>query len=122
MEMGAVVQTLSVADASLRAIEAGSDMVLICEQEANFIATRDRLVEAVGEGRIRAEALDNAAARIDGALSIAGEYESFGEEEFNTVSRAIADLKQKLKSAEETGEYAPVYGTQEDTDRRSSNF
>ncbi|MBC7929487.1 MAG: glycoside hydrolase family 3 protein, partial [Rubrivivax sp.] len=47
MEMGAVVQTLSVAEASLRAIEAGSDMVLICEQEANFVAARDELARAV---------------------------------------------------------------------------
>src|ERR687890_391269 len=57
MEMGAVVQTLSVAEASLRAIEAGSDMVLICEQEANFDAARNRLVEAVGEGSLSERAL-----------------------------------------------------------------
>ncbi|HVF50974.1 MAG TPA: glycoside hydrolase family 3 N-terminal domain-containing protein [Pyrinomonadaceae bacterium] len=122
MEMGAVVQTLSVAEASLRAIEAGSDMVLICEQEANFKAARDKLVEGVETGRIKVQALDKAAARIDAALAIAGEYESFGEEEFQAVARELAELKQTLKMAEETGEYAPVYGTEEGDVRSSSNF
>src|SRR6185295_14343220 len=41
MEMGAVVQTLSVPAACLRAIQAGSDMVLICEREENVLASRD---------------------------------------------------------------------------------
>src|SRR5215203_2499432 len=44
MEMGAVVQTLTVPEACLRAIEAGSDMVLICEREENVVAARDELV------------------------------------------------------------------------------
>ena len=65
MEMGAVVQTLSVAEASLRAIEAGSDMILICEQEANFKAARDLLCRAVADGRIKVEVLDKANQRID---------------------------------------------------------
>jgi len=31
-------------------------------------------------------------------------------------------LKQELKSAEETGEYAPLFGTADGGTRRSSNF
>jgi beta-N-acetylhexosaminidase len=122
MEMGAVVQTLSVAEASLQAIEAGSDMVLICEQEANFVAARDRLVEAVTEGRLSVRALDAAARRMDAALKITKEPEQFTSEEFAAVSREIADLKARLKAAEETGEYAPAYGTEEGGTRHSSNF
>jgi beta-N-acetylhexosaminidase len=122
MEMGAVVQTLSVAEASLRAIEAGSDMVLICEQEANFVAARDELVRAVKEKRLSARVLAAAARRIDAALKLAGEPEQFDAEEFQTVARRIAELKAELKTAEETGEYAPLYGTEEGDDRRSSNF
>jgi len=122
MEMGAVVQTLSVAEASLRAVEAGSDMVLICEQETNFVGARDRLVEAVREGRMSVRALDAAARRMDAALRITREPEQFAEEEFRAVSQQIVDLKARLKAAEETGEYAPVYGTNEGGTRRSSNF
>ena len=122
MEMGAVVQTLSVAEASLRAIEAGSDMVLICEQESNVVAARDEIVKAVREKRLSERALSAAARRMRRALKLAGEPEQFDAEEFQAVSRLTARLKQSLKSAEETGEYAPLYGTEDGGVRRSSNF
>jgi beta-N-acetylhexosaminidase len=122
MEMGAVVQTLSVAEASLRAIEAGSDMVLICEQEANFDAARAALVEAVQGGRLSERALTAATRRIDRVLKLAGETEQFDQGEFEAVSQRMAELKRELKAAEETGEYAPLYGTEEGDTRRSSNF
>jgi len=122
MEMGAVVQTLSVAEASLRAIEAGSDMILICEQEANFTAARDLICRAVAEGRIKVEVLDKANHRIDRVLDIAGDYEHFDGDEFDAVSRELAELKRALHAAENDEEYAPAYGTNEDRERRSSNF
>jgi beta-N-acetylhexosaminidase len=122
MEMGAVVQTLSVAEASLRAIEAGSDMVLICEQEANFVAARDELVKAVKEKRLSVRALGAASRRMRRALKLTGEPEQFDAGEFQAVSRQIAQLKLDLKAAEETGEYAPLYGTEDGGVRRSSNF
>lgn len=122
MEMGAVVETLSVAEASLRAIEAGSDMVLICEQETNFVAARDELAHAVKEKRLSARVLSAAARRMDFALKLAGEPEMFDAKELVAVSRRIVKLKDDLKVAEETGEYAPLYGTEEGDARRSSNF
>lgn len=122
MEMGAVVQTLTVPEASLRAAEAGSDMVLICEQEANFVGARDRLVEALKEGRLSVRAVNASNRRMDELIKLAGEPEQFDEDEFQTVSRATAQLKEELKVAEETGEYSPLYGTEEGTVRRSSNF
>ena len=122
MEMGAVVQTLSVEEASLRAVEAGSDMVLICEHESNVVAARDRLAEAVREGRLSERFLAAAERRMDAVLQIAGEPEQYDPEEFAAVSRGIAQLKQQLKAAEETGEYTPLYGTEGGGTRRSSNF
>jgi beta-N-acetylhexosaminidase len=122
MEMGAVVQTLSVAEASLRAIQAGSDMILICEQAANFVAARDAIVEAVESGDLSVEALDTAGQRIDRLLEVAGEYEPFDQDEFELVSRDIAELNLALKAAENNEEYAPLYGTEEGGPRRSSNF
>jgi beta-N-acetylhexosaminidase len=122
MEMGAVVQTLSVAEASLRAIEAGSDMILICEQEANFKAARDLICGAVAEGRINVAVLDKANRRIDRVLDLAGSYEHFDADEFNSISRQFAELKNALQAAENEEEYSPLYGTPEDLERRSSNF
>ncbi|MDT5155665.1 MAG: beta-N-acetylhexosaminidase [Acidobacteriota bacterium] len=122
MEMGAVVQTLTVPEASLRAVEAGSDMVLICESEENVVAARDELVKAMREKHLSMRAVNAAARRMDWALKLAGEPELFDAEEFKAVSRALGKLKLELKSAEETGEYAPLYGTEDDDARRSSNF
>jgi beta-N-acetylhexosaminidase len=122
MEMGAVVQTLSVAEASLRAIQAGSDMILICEKEANFVAARDAIVKAVEQGELSLEALDQAGERIDRVLKLASECETFDGAEFETASRDIAELKRALKAAENDEEYAPLYGTPEGSERHSSNF
>jgi beta-N-acetylhexosaminidase len=122
MEMGAVVQTLSVAEASLRAVEAGSDMVLICESEANVVAARDALVGAVREERISVRALNAVARRMQTALKIAGEPEQFDEDEFRAAARQMGELKRELRAAEESGEYAPLYGTEEGGARNSSNF
>lgn len=122
MEMGAVVQTLSVPEACLRAVEAGSDMVLICEREDNVVAARDELVRAVREERLSKRALAAAERRTRWALKLAGEPESFDAEEFDSVARRLKLLKLELRSAEETGEYAPLFGTEEGDSRRSSNF
>ncbi|HYE65632.1 MAG TPA: glycoside hydrolase family 3 N-terminal domain-containing protein [Pyrinomonadaceae bacterium] len=122
MEMGAVVQTLSVAEASLRAIQAGSDMILICEKEANFVAARDAIVEAVEKGNLPEKALDRTGQRIDRALALAGEYEHFDQAEFELVCSDLAELKRALKAAENEEEYTPLYGTPEGSERRSSNF
>lgn len=122
MEMGAVVQTLSVPAACLRAIEAGSDMVLICEHEENVAAARDELVRAVREQRLSMRAINASLRRMDWAMKLAGGPEQFDAEEFDAVSRRVAQLKLDLKTAEETGQYAPVYGTDEGGVRLSSNF
>jgi beta-N-acetylhexosaminidase len=122
MEMGAVVQTLSVPAACLRAVQAGSDMVLICEHEENIVAARDELARAVREQRLSMRALNAAVRRMDWAMKLAGEPEQFDDDEFKAVSRCVGELKLNLKAAEETGQYAPVYGTDEDGTRLSSNF
>lgn len=122
MEMGAVVETLSVAEASLRAIQAGSDMILICEREANFVAARDAIVEAVEQGELQIESLDRASRRIDRVLKIAGECETFEQDEFETACHDIRELKRALHAAENDEEYAPAYGTSDGSERRSSNF
>jgi beta-N-acetylhexosaminidase len=122
MEMGAVVQTLSVAEAALRAVEAGSDMILICEQEANFVAARDAIVEAVENNKLPVDALDRAGARIERVLKLTGEPEQFDQDEFAVVAHDVAELKRALKAAENEEEYSPLFGTPEGSERRSSNF
>lgn len=122
MEMGAVVQTLSVAEASLRAIEAGSDMILICEQAANFRQARDLIVQAVESGRMPMQTLDEAGRRIDRVLDVAKPSEQFDHEAFDATCHDIIELKRALQAAESNEEYTPTFGTVEGDERRSSNF
>jgi beta-N-acetylhexosaminidase len=122
MEMGAVVQTLSVAEAALRAVEAGSDMILICEQEANFVAARDAIAEAVETKRLSVASLERAGARLDRVLGLTSEPEQFDQDEFDAVSKDMAELKRALKAAENEEEYSPLFGTPEGGERHSSNF
>lgn len=122
LEMGAVVQTLSVPEASLRAVEAGSDMILICEQEANFFAARDLIAEATEKGELPRKHLEDAARRIDRVLDVASESDQFNEKDFESACQDIAELKRRLEAAESDEEYTPLFGTEEDGERRSSNF
>lgn len=122
MEMGAVVQTLGVAEAALRAVEAGSDMILICEQEANFVAARDAIAMAVEDDKLPISSLDRAVVRIDRVLALAGEPEQFDPDEFEVVSKDLVELKTALKAAENEEAYTPRFGTPEGGERRSSNF
>ena len=55
-------------------------------------------------------------------LALAGEYEPFDQEVFDAVSRDIAELTRALQAAENDEAYAPLYGTSEGGERRSSNF
>ncbi len=122
MEMGAVVQTLSVAEASLRAVQAGSDMVLICEQAANFVAARDAIIAAIEKEEQMLAYVDGSNERINRVLKLTGGYEPFDQEEFDAVCRDITELKRALKAAENDEAYAPLFGTNEGRTRRSSNF
>ncbi|MCF2529944.1 glycoside hydrolase family 3 protein [Yinghuangia soli] len=67
IEMGAIADTYGVADGSVRALAAGADAVCIggglCD-EATLLMIRDAIVTAVREGRLSAERLADAAARV----------------------------------------------------------
>jgi hypothetical protein len=97
-------------------------MILICEQQTNFVAARDAIVQAVEKGEMTEASLNLAAERIDRVLQVAGEYETFDQEEFDQVSKDIAELKRALHAAENNEEYAPLFGTEEGGERRSTNF
>ena len=120
--MGAVVQTLSVPEASLRAIEAGSDMILICEREANFRDARDLVADHAARGTLPRHHLEDAARRINALLDRTPEVEAFDQHDYDATCRSIVSLKARLAAAESNEEYAPTFGTEEGDERRSSNF
>lgn len=64
MTMGAIADTWSLGEACVLAINAGCDCLLICHGSDNLTAARNALLDAVEEGRISQERLDESVYRI----------------------------------------------------------
>lgn len=71
MEMGAIAQD-DIGEASVQAVLAGVDMLLICHTPAKQQAARDALVAAVQSGRITEQRLDQSLTRI---LALKDQYQ-----------------------------------------------
>jgi len=64
LEMGAVAQRLSPEDAAVRAVAAGTDMLLVCADLGVAERARDGLAAALADGRVPQTRVREAAARI----------------------------------------------------------
>ncbi|WP_438432174.1 beta-N-acetylhexosaminidase [Gorillibacterium sp. sgz500922] len=64
MTMGAVAEHYDLGDAAVRSILAGGDVVLVCHDDAKEQAVLDALTQAVKDGRITAERLNESVERI----------------------------------------------------------
>ena len=64
LEMGAISRTSSLEDASVRALAAGADMVLICHSLNRALPARDACERALNDGRLRDTHLREAHDRI----------------------------------------------------------
>lgn len=64
LEMGAISRTSSLEDASVRALAAGADMVLICHSLDRALPARDACERALNDGRLRNTRLREAHDRI----------------------------------------------------------
>ena len=64
LEMGAVSETCSIGEATVRAAAAGHDLLLICHTEAAQRAAATALTDAYRSGQLPRTGLENAAARV----------------------------------------------------------
>ncbi len=64
MEMKAVMDLYGIEEASLRAINAGCDMVLICHSAQQAASTAEYLMKALSDGRLEPEILEDRARRL----------------------------------------------------------
>jgi beta-glucosidase-like glycosyl hydrolase len=64
LEMGAVSETCSIGEATVRAAAAGHDLLLVCHTEAAQRAAANALVEAYRAGQLPRAGLERAAARV----------------------------------------------------------
>jgi len=64
MEMGAITQSLSVSEASVQAVAAGADIIMVAHTLEAQQAVHDALVAALESGQLDAEAIDESVVRI----------------------------------------------------------
>ena len=64
MTMGAILENYDLGEAAIRSVEAGSDLILVCHGFDNIKATLHALKEAVNNGRIPIERIDESVYRI----------------------------------------------------------
>lgn len=76
LTMGAVSSSYGVGEAAVLAVEAGCDLLLVCNQAGNLEAAYSAVLEAVNSGRISQERLEESVFRI---LSLKQDYELTNE-------------------------------------------
>lgn len=64
LEMRAILDHLDIREAALRALEAGSDILLICQDQERQAAAMEAVLESVQQGRISEERLQRSLRRI----------------------------------------------------------
>jgi len=64
LEMGAITKHFSIGEASVRAVQAGLDMLMVCHTKEEQLEALEAVQEAVDSGKIDMARLDQAAARV----------------------------------------------------------
>lgn len=64
LTMAAISDSYGMGEAAVLAVEAGSDLLLVCHGAAHLTAARDALLEAVDSGRLSMDRLDESVYRI----------------------------------------------------------
>lgn len=64
LEMGAITRRMSVPAAAVAAVQAGSDMVMVCHTPSRQAATQLALIDAISKGKISRAQVDDSVVRI----------------------------------------------------------
>jgi beta-N-acetylhexosaminidase len=111
MEMGAIVNDYGIEDASMMAVEAGCDHILICQNFDAALSTHERLVKAFESGLLPLSFLDESLERISNFKNeYIGQYKDskadfaeavLGAPDFQAVAEAIRQ-KRAIESGPST--------------------
>ena len=96
LEMGAIVKSYGIAEASLMAIKAGNDMVAICAGVDSILEAHEAISAAAASGRLAPAAVDKAARRI---LSLKAQLSTPDEldlDRITSLSQKIVELNGTL--------------------------
>jgi beta-N-acetylhexosaminidase len=64
MTMGAILENYDIGDATVKAVQAGNDIVLVCHGDENKLKAVHSLTKAVESGAIKEERIDESVERI----------------------------------------------------------
>jgi beta-N-acetylhexosaminidase len=90
MTMGAIVENYTITEASVKAINAGSDIILVCHGFDNQVAVIERIKKAVNSGEISINRIDESTKRI---LKLKSKYKLKDEE---SKSFNIGDINTQI--------------------------
>ncbi len=102
--MGAVTENYDIGEAAVRAVNAGSDIVLVCHGKENRMAVLDALTKAVRSGNISEKRLDESVKRILRLKYKYGLEDSTVESvDINEINKKINNILNKFSLPSEEG-------------------
>jgi len=96
LEMGAIAKQFEIEDASVKAFNAGEDMLLICATPATIRRGYRGLLKAAREKRISERRIQESLERIAEAKALAQEPSPLSMERFNQLAGEIKELNKRL--------------------------
>lgn len=97
LEMGAIAKHFEIEDASIRAFEAGEDMLLICATPETIRRGYQALLEAVRAGKITEKRMQASLKRISAAKSLAQPPLPLDLDKYNRLADEIRELNLTLE-------------------------
>ena len=102
MEMGAIANSMDFGEACVMAIEAGEDMLLVCQKPERVYQAHEALVRAVRNGRFSERRISRSLNHIAAIKSIASSPHHYSEMALSRLSEKMSDLTTMLKTDEAT--------------------
>jgi beta-N-acetylhexosaminidase len=97
LEMGAILKNYGIGDACKLAIAAGEDMLSICANSDNVREGFAAIRQAVSDGEISEERIDESLRRIHAVKNLISEPLPFDSSRLQNLSAEIAELDKKIK-------------------------
>lgn len=98
MEMGAISEAMGFSEAVLLAVNAGEDMMLICQSPEKIIEASEAMARAAREGKITNRRIETSLNRIARIKSMAASPLAFEANHFKAICDKISELSERIDS------------------------
>jgi beta-N-acetylhexosaminidase len=97
LEMGAISKQFEIEDATLRAFDAGEDMLLICATPETIRRGYHALLAAARDGKVSAKRIESSLKRISATKALTQEPTALDMDRYKQLSDEIENLNQRLE-------------------------